>query len=372
MSSVQKISVGVAAWDKEANLVEALQSITDQTIFQNAGKLGVDIELVVLSSSDTQTVTGEFLGRTSLAFVEGGPVRLRREEVPSRSFSKVWNLLVHTCGRKDSDYIFFVNSGVVIDQSNTFECMLHTINKDYDMKLLSPKRCKQFGPNVKMTLVDRLNLAVTNFSDQSQPRQARVQCFCVRSKAVRKVWLPEQFPGAVDSLLRKLIASDMVSAPDHSARIGVTDEVSCTCVADRSLTELLSCRLKQVVGHMFAEILTDHLRQMLSDRPDSNLMNYLKARDNADAAWLDRLVQLKIHENGLMNTLPSLWFRFRFLKNHRLSWFEKTKMFPVAVVAFIFDVPVYFVAATRLKNGRVSSAWKTPAEDPDRAMRVSA
>jgi hypothetical protein len=97
---------------------------------------------------------------------------------------------------------------------------------------------------------------------------------------------------------------------------------------------------------------------MRDEQPKVNLMAYLRARDETDSSWLHRLVQLNIHVNGLFETMPSPWFRFRFWSNPKISRFKKLGMLPVAVIAFIFDIPVFLSAAWRLKTGRVSDVWK--------------
>jgi hypothetical protein len=56
--------------------------------------------------------------------------------------------------------------------------------------------------------------------------------------------------------------------------------------------------------------------------------------------------------------MPSPWFRFRFWKNPKINIFKKLGMLPVAVIAFIFDIPVFLSAAWHLKTGRVSNVWK--------------
>ncbi|MGE4488172.1 MAG: glycosyltransferase [Kiritimatiellales bacterium] len=361
MSEPLKISIGVVALNEEATIVAALTSILEQTIFTNAGKLKMEPELVVIANGCTDRtveVTAQFFGRSRVEFPEGGPVQLRIEDVAEAGFPNAWNLLAHTYSRKDADFIFFVNADIVISQADAFEQMLKTIGKDYDMKVVSPLGIKHIEKAKCKTMYDRLNLAVTRFTEKNQTGQVRGHCLCARSAAMRTVWLPKQFPGAVDGLFKRLIVSDMASRPDNPARIGVASGVFYTFEAYRTFYDIYCRRVRLFVGQTYIETLMRHLKTMKAEQPDLNITAYLRARDDADPAWVHRLVFLSIRVRGLFPTMPSPWFRFRFWQNPKIGVFRKLGMLPVAVMAFLFDVPVFLSAAWLLKVGRVSNVWK--------------
>ena len=361
MSDIQKISVGVVAWNEESSIALALESILNQSIFRNAKSLDLETELIVIANGCTDRtveVTEDFFKKARREFPEGGPVRLRLEVVPEAGFANAWNLLAHTYSRPDADYIYFVNADIVIDQPDAFEQMLRGLQKNYAMKVISPVGRKHIEAAKCKGLFDRLNLAVTRFTERNQTAQVRGHCFCARATAMRAVWLPKRFPGAVDGCFKRMIVNDMAAAPDNPARIGIAQNASYTFEAYRTFRDIYFRRVRLFVGQTFIETLMRHLKTMRAEQPNLNMTAYLRARDETDSSWLHRLVQLNIHVNGLFATMPSPWFRFRFWQNPKINLFKKLCMLPVAVAAFIFDVPVFLSAAWRLKTGRIAGVWK--------------
>jgi glycosyltransferase involved in cell wall biosynthesis len=361
MSDVLKISVGVVAWNEEASIAPALESILKQSIFRSAKSLECETELIVIANGCTDRtvdVTDEFFKKARNEFPEGGPVRLRLEIVPEAGFANAWNLLAHTFSRPDADFIYFVNADIVIDQDDAFEQMLRGLQRDYAMRVISPVGHKHIEAAKCKTLCDRLNLAVTRFTEKNQTAQVRGHCFCARTAAMRAIWLPKRFPGAVDGCFKRMIVSDAAAAQDNPARIGLARNAGYTFEAYRTFRDIYFRRVRLFVGQTFIETLMRHLKTMRDEQPKLNMTAYLRARDEADPSWLHRLVQLNIHVNGLYAAMPSPWFRFRFWRNPKINRFKKLGMLPVAVIAFIFDVPVFLSAAWRLKTGRVSGVWK--------------
>lgn len=361
MSGPLKISVGVVAWNEEASIGIALESILKQSVFRRAGDLGLEAELIVIANGCTdRTVDAAkaFFEKERSEFPEGGSVSLRVEVIPEAGFANAWNRLSHTYSRPDADFIFFVNADIVIDQSEAFEWMLNAIQKDADLQVVSPLGHKHIERSECRSLFDLINLAVTRFTERNQTAQVRGHCFCATASAMRKVWLPNALPGAVDGCFKRMIVSDMASAPDNPARIGVAQNAGYTFEAYRTLRDIYFRRVRLFVGQTFIETLMRHLRTLHGGQPGLNLASWLRVRDEADPSWLHRLVQLHIHRDGLFKTMPSPWFRFRFLRNPRIGPLKKAGMLPVAVIAFLFDVPVFLSAAWRLQTGRIAGVWK--------------
>lgn len=361
MSDTVKISVGVVAWNEESSIALALESILKQSIFRSSKSLDCETELIVIANGCTDRtveVTDDYLKKARCEFPEGGPVRLRLEVVPEAGFANAWNLLTHTYSRTDADFIYFVNADIIIDQTDAFELMLRRLQRDYAMRVISPVGHKHIEAAKCKSLCDRLNLAVTRFTEKNQTAQVRGHCFCACAPAMRSVWLPKYFPGAVDGCFKRMIVSDMAATPDNPARIGLLLNASYTFEAYRTFRDIFSRRVRLFVGQTFIETLMGHLKTMRVEQPKLNLTAYLRARDETDTSWLHRLVQLNIHVNGLFATLPSPWFRFRFWRNPSISTFKKLGMLPVAVIAFVFDVPVFLSAAWRVKTGCVGDVWK--------------
>ena len=356
-----KLSVGVVAWNEESSIAAALESILKQTIFRNAAGSGFETELIVIANGCTDStveVTDAFFEKARRDFPENGAVRLRLEIVPEAGFANAWNLLVHTTSRSDADFIYFVNADIIIDQPEAFEWMLNELQKDSIMQVVSPVGRKHIEAAKCKTFCDRLNLAVTRFTEKNQTAQVRGHCFCARAAAMRSVWLPKRFPGAVDGAFKRMIVSKMASTQDKPTRIGLVLNAGYTFEAYRIFTDIYHRRVRLFVGQTFIETLMLHLKTMRAEQPDLNMTAYLRARDETDPSWLHRLVQLSIHVRGLFATMPSPWFRFRFWKNQKIGIFKKLGMLPVAVIAFIFDIPVFLSAAWRLKTGNVSNVWK--------------
>ncbi len=367
MSDILKISVGVVACNEESSIAAALESILNQTVFRNAKALGFESRLIVIANGcadRTVEIAQDLFKKTRTAFPEGGPVNLFVEIVPESGFANAWNLLAHTYSRLDDDFIYFANADIILDQPDAFELMLRRLQRDYAMRVISPVGKKHIEAEKCKNIYDRLNLAVTRFTEHTQTAQVRGHCFCARAATMRMVWLPKYFPGAVDGCFKRMIVSDMATSTDNPSRIGVAHNVSYTFEAYRTFREIYFRRVRLFVGQTFVETLMQHLKTMRSEQPKLNLTAYLRARDENDPSWLHRLVQLGIHVNGLFETMPSPWFRFRFWQNQEIGKFKKLSMMPVAVMAFIFDVPVFFSAAWHLKTGRLANIWKDRRASP--------
>ncbi len=361
MSATQKISVGVIARNEEAGIAAALESFLKQSIFRSAKVLECETELIVLAGGCTDRtveVTEEFFKKAHREFPEGSPVRLRIETVPEAGFANVLNQLTHTYSRPDADFIYFVNAGIVLDQDDVFELMLRSLQKDYGIKVVLPVGRKLIEASKCKSLVDRLDLAATRFTKRNRTWPVCGRCFCARAAALRTVWMPKYFPGAVDSCFKRMIICDMAAVPDNPARLGTAQASGYTFEASRTFRDIYSGRVRLFIGQTFIETLMQHLKTMRTEQPKLNLTSYLRVRDETDSSWLHRLVQLNIHVNGLFATMPSPWLRLRFWRNPEINMFKKLVMLPVAVIAVIFDVPVFLTAAWRLKTGRVADVWK--------------
>lgn len=360
MSELLNISVGVPAWNEEESIVPALESVLSQTLFRNAAELGISVELLVIANGCTDRtveVTKRFFEKARETFPESGPVELRLKEIAEPGFANSWNLLSHSFARHDADAIFFVNADIVITRPDLFEQMLSGLRDNPSMQVISPKGRKHIEAARCKSLFDRINLAVTRFTEANQTGQVRGHCFCARASAMRSVWLPRLFPGAVDGLFKRLIVTDLVRRPADTSVIGII-ETGYTFEAYRTFPDIFNRRVRLIVGQTFIETLVRHLQMMRRDRPDTDPTAYLRARDKTDPAWLHRLVQLSIKQDGLRCTMPSPWFRFRYWRNPDIGFFRKLGMLPVALIAFLFDVPVFIAAAVRLQTGRISDVWK--------------
>jgi glycosyltransferase involved in cell wall biosynthesis len=357
MSDTLKMSVGVLASNGAAGLALTLESILKQSVFGNAKRLDFEIELMVIACgcTDRAVETADNLIRQArTGFPEAGPVRLRLETVPESGCAGAWNLLAHTYSRSDADYIYVVHEGVVMDQEDAFEMMLRRLQRDYAMKVISPAGRKQFVDTYHHGLSDRLNLAVALFTEKVRKTQIPGPCFCICAPALRAIWLPKYFPGTAESCFNRMIASDLAASQDNPGRIGLATTASCTFEARRKIRDLYAGRVRWFVGQAFLEVLMSHLKTMRDEQPKLNLTAYLRVRDETDSSWLHRLVQLNIHVNGLFEMMPSPSFRFHFWRDPELNSFKKLGRLPIAVSAFIFDIPAFFSAAWCLKTGQVA------------------
>ncbi len=361
MNDTLKLSVGVVAWNEESSIVAVLESILKQTIFRKARSLGFETELIVIANGCTDRtvdVTASFFEKMRGEFPQISGVRFRLEEVSEAGFANAWNLLAHTYSRPDADFIYFVNADIVIDQPEAFEWMLHALQKNREIQVVSPVGRKHIEIAKCKTFCDRLNLAVTRFTEKNQTAQVRGHCFCARAAAMRSVWIPKRFPGAVDGAFKRMIVSNMASTVDKPECIGLARNAGYTFEAYRTFKDIYNRRVRLFVGQTFIEALMRHLKIMRAEQPELNMTAYLRARDENDPSWLHRLVQLSIRVKGLCRTMPSPWFRFRFWKNPKIGIIKKLGMLPVAIIAFMFDIPVFLSAAWRLKTGHVSNVWK--------------
>lgn len=356
MSDILKVSVGVIARNEEARIAAALESILQQTVFRSAKSLCLETELIVVAHGCTdQTVerSEAFLQQAPCESAGDSPVRLRLEAVPEAGVANAWNLLTHTFSRPDTDFIFFVNADIVIDQPDAFEQMLRRLQREYVMKGIVPVGRTPMEAAQRQTLPDRLQLALTRFAEGP----VRGHCLCARAAAARAVWLPKRLPGEVEECFQRMILSDMAAIPENPARIGVAQNAGYTFEACRSFRDMAFRRVRRFVGQAFLQTLLRHLKTMRTEQPGIHMTAYLRVRDELDPSWLDRLVQLSIHVHGLYQTLPSPASRFRFWRQPENSLFKKLSLLPGAVTAFMFDVPVFLSAAWHLKTGRVSAVW---------------
>jgi glycosyltransferase involved in cell wall biosynthesis len=269
-----KLSVGVVAWNEETSIVAALQSILKQTLFRNARSLGVETELIVVANGCTDRtveVTTAFFEKMRGEFPKISGVRLRLEDVPEAGFANAWNLLAHTYTRPDADYIYFVNADIVIAQPGAFESMLNELQKNKELQVVSPAGRKHIEAAKCKTLCDRLNLAVTRFTEKNQTAQVRGHCFCARAAAMRSVWLPKRFPGAVDGAFKRMIVSNLAATDDQPARIGLVSSAGYTFEAYRTFADIYNRRVRLFVGQTFIEALMRHLKTLRAGQPNQNL-----------------------------------------------------------------------------------------------------
>ena len=347
------ISIGMLAYNESVSISTTLQSLFQQSLF-NEPDGDKFIEIVVVPNGCTDE-TATVARATLEEFVKRLPqpgVRWRVCEVAQPGKSNAWNLYVHKFSDPAADYLFLMDADIKFLDPHTLRNMLDTLETKPEAWVAVDTPVKDVALKEKKSLMERLSVSVSPSLDSSKLGICG-QLYCGRAAVLRGIWMP---PGLQvdDGFLAAMVVTDRFTSPAVFERIVLAKSASHVFEAYTDLKRLLRHEQWLVVGSTINAFLFGDLWANCNKQQDAGSL--IERRNNHDPLWLHRFIQATVSEKGWWVIPRSCLFRrFESLRHRRpLTLILRL---PVATIAFLVDLLVFFQANRQLHNEGSIGYW---------------
>lgn len=353
------ISIGILAHNEAVSISTTLQSLFQQSLFNEPDPHKV-IEVVVVPNGCTDE-TAEVSRTTLEALVKRSPhpnIRWRICEVEQPGKTNAWNLYVHEFSDPAADYLFLMDADIQFIELHTLRHMLDTLEVNPDAWVSVDAPIKDVALKENKSLVERLSASASASVSAASGSVAVIcgQLYCGRAIVLRGIWMP---PGlqVEDGFIRAMVVTDRFTSPEVFERVVLAKSASHAFEAYTDLNRLLRHERWLVVGSTINSFIFNYLWANCNRELDAGSL--IKQRNDQDPFWLHQFIQAAISGKGWwLIPQPFLFRRFQ-----RLRQYPPLKLilrFPVAVIAFLVDLLVFFQANQELHRGGGMGYWGKP------------
>ncbi len=346
-----KILIGILAWNEGSSIATTIKSLAGQTLLSKAGP-GFSVEIVVVPNGCTDRTAAVAAKALDDLLKLHPAVHTRVEELAEGGKSQAWNALIHRFSPADADYHILLDADIELLTPGTLENLWAALEANPHAWISTDMPVKHLSRKPSLSLRDRILLAAGSMT-QSAPGQLTGQLYCARSRALRRVVIPR---GLIvdDGFLKQILCTDGYSGPVDNTRIVRAEDAGHVFECYTRFADIWNHQVRQAVGHTLYTCFTAALRR---DWPERPIYEALRKRCAEDPDWLVREIREEIRRRGLwVMDRPSLWMRWRRVRF--ASGSARVRAFALALLAFPFDLAVFFASNARLRSGRVKGIWK--------------
>jgi hypothetical protein len=263
-----------------------------------------------------------------------------------------WNLFVHRFCHPQADPVFLMDADIRLGHPDTMKNMVRALAQNAHASVAVDLPRKHVAAKARKSLFDRISLAVSGMT-QAAPGQLTGQLYCARGPLLRRVHMPLGLL-VDDGFLKQMLCTDLMRTPCDNSRVVRAPEATHVFEAYTGLKAIFLNQRRQQIGHAIYTLLRDYLREQVGDRDAGQIIAANNARD---PGWFCALIRERVKQGGWWVMYPGAFsVRWRRLRN--LSAGQALLRLPIALAAFLLDVPVLLAANHRLRRGRLAGVWQ--------------
>lgn len=312
------------------------------------------IEVVVAPNGCTDE-TAEVSRATLEELVSRCPhpsVRWRVCQIEQPGKSNAWNLYVHQFSDPAADYLFLMDADIEFLEPHTLRNMIGALETAPEGWVSVDTPVKDVALKKSKRPVERLSVSVSASSSGGAPAICG-QLYCGRAAVLRGIWMPTGLP-VEDGFLRAMILTDRFTSPEVFERIVLARSASHVFEAYTDLNRLLRHERWLVASSTINAFLYSDLWANCNAQMDAGKL--IERRNQQDPLWLRQLIEKALSEKGWwVIPRPFLFRRFQRLRHH--PPLKAALRLPVAAIAFLADLLVFFQANLELRGGGGMGYW---------------
>lgn len=357
-----KISIGILAHNESALISVMLDSLFRQSLLQKPDLNLELIEILVIPNGctdNTAEVATKTLQKLSNKYPLSSKVQWRIKELQQPGKSNAWNVYIHQFSVPDADYIFLMDSDIELLESTTLNSMIDALEHNTDAWISVDRPIKDVTLKTQPNLLEKLSILASKLSGggSNKPGEAAWICgqlYCARGEILRQIWLPINVIND-DSFVYTNVVTDLLRSPENPDRVILADSASHKFEAYTNLSRLFNHEKWLIMGSTINDLIYQDLRSQVNFQQD--LPSLIKQRNEEDSAWLSKLLQKQIQQQGWW-LIPRFFFsrRFSSLSNKTLS--KAILFFPLALIAFFLDLWLSLQANLQLHQGKGLGHWQ--------------
>ncbi|ESA37262.1 glycosyl transferase family 2 [Leptolyngbya sp. Heron Island J] len=341
------ISIGILAYNEADSINKTLQSLSNQSIF-NETNLDWDIEIIIVPNGCTDS-TAEVAKKT-LNQITSNQIKRKRFswkvcELAQAGKARAWNSYVHDFSNAAADYLILMDADIQFIEETTLQNLILALETNSNASISTDKPVKDVLLKPNKNLIERLSALASGVSGASVDEVWICgQLYCARTLVLRRITIPLGVE-MDDGYLWEMTVTDMLTTSRNLKRVVRAKDASHSFQAYTDLTTLLSHEKWLIVSDTINSFIFDYLKA--SNRIGEDLSLVIQKNNDSNPDWVANLVRTRVSSMGRW-VIPN-WFlyrRFKSLKNYSL--FKLFWMLPIALMAFLVDMFISTLANSAL------------------------
>jgi Glycosyl transferase family 2 len=351
-----RLSIGIFAWNEERSIASTLESLFQQSLFEELSRRKLTCEIVCVTNGCTDRtpkIAEQIFARQKDWHPFAGIFEGRVAAIPRPGKVNAWNQYVHSFSTRSASYLFMMDADILIHREDTLLNMLKALETDPEASIAVDCPRKHIRFKRRKSLSDHLALTASRMTLEAGA-QLCGQLYCIRAEVARSICMPRDLAACEDGLLKALVCTDNLSHAVWPKRIRVADRAEHTFEAYTRAGAILKNQKRQIIGQTMVHILVDKVLPALSDVERQHLAETIKQKDLSEPEWLKEAVAKHLQQTRpFWKLYPGLLtVRFRRLKGR-----DRTRQltgFPAALAASAAALLASFLAYRALKSGALA------------------
>jgi len=362
-----RISIAVRAWNEEAVIRRTLESLFQQSLFEELSARGERCEVLCIPNGcedrTAEIAAAVFAGQErshSSAAAFACSVRNIREAGRNHT----WNAFVHELSDPEAEFLILMDSDILFNRRETLFSMYRVLLENSEASIASDQPVKDVALKPLKSWRDRISLATSEMNG-ALPGQMTGQLYCIRSAVARRLYLPKEL-GIDDGFIKAIVCTDFFSKALNPGRIVVAPNASHVYEAYASAGELLKNQKRQMIGQTIVHVLVEFVKA-LPQPQRNNLADTLRRREEACPDWVARLVAEHLQRVLFFWRLFPDARSFRFKRWWRMRGIKRVTHLPATLVGFAVTLIACAQAFRHFKRGKMHF-WPKAARQTIRSL----
>lgn len=353
-SKPPRISIAVRAWNEEAVIRRTLESLFEQSLFEELSVRGESCEVVCIPNGCTDR-TAEIASavfaeqKQSHPFADAFRCSVQNSSVAGRNHT--WNTFVHGLSCPAAEFLFLMDSDIHFDRRETLCNMYRALLEDPETYVASDRPVKDVSLKPQKSWRDRLSLATSDMNGATQGLMTG-QLYCIRAEVARRLYLPKELGSTDDGFIKAVVCTDFFSRELNAGRIVVAENASHVFEAYTSVGEVLKNQKRQMIGQTILHVLVDYLKTLPPEQR-ANLADTLRHKEEASPDWVARLVAEHLQWVRYFWRLFPDATSFRFQRWWRMRGLKRLTHLPATLVGFAMTMIACAQAWRHFKRGQM-------------------
>jgi len=348
-----RVTIGIRAWNEEAIIRKTLESVFQQSLFEELSHRGESCEVICIPNGCTDRtarVAAEVFEEMKRVHPFANAFTCRVEEIKEAGRNHTWNAFVHSISHPETEFLYIMDSDILFTSRETLFSMYAALLDHNKAAIASDRPIKDIQFKKQKSLLDLISLATTDMTATIEG-QITGQLYCIRSRIARRLYLPKDL-GIDDGFIKAIVCTDFFLRPLTPSRIIVAPNAAHVYEAYTSVKEILNNQKRQMIGQAIVHVLLEHLRMLpLKERWD--LAPTLRRKDEEDPDWLKKLTAEHLGRERFFWRLFPDALTFRFQRWRKLPIGRRVTHLPAALAGFLVTLLACARAHRHFKCGQM-------------------
>jgi glycosyltransferase involved in cell wall biosynthesis len=352
-TNAPRLTIGVRAWNEEAIIRKSLESIFQQSLFEELARRHERCEVICIPNGchdRTAEIAATVFDEQERSHPFARAFVCRVAEIKEAGRNHTWNAFVHSLAGRESEFLFIMDSDILFNQRDTLYNLYAALLNHSEAAIASDRAIKdiQFKPN--KSPLDRLSLATTDMT-ATISGQITGQLYCIRANVARRLYLPKDL-GIDDGFIKAVVCTDFFLRPVTPERIITPPDATHVYEAYTSIKEILNNQKRQMIGQAIVHVLLEYLRG-LPPAQRWDLAATLSEKDASDPDWLKRLIDAHLGNARYFWQIFPDALTFRFKRWWKMPGWRRVSHFPAAMAGFAVTLVACARAHRHFKRGQM-------------------